>query len=171
MTTQAGARQGASGGVAREVRLRAAGAQAQVSVSTRSIDRDFYVGRSRLGETVSRRVTIESVLKSHGPCESLEPSIVRIGPYTTESCLQAQVRRGGARGRRMRAAASSLTYISAVSSPIRTLDSSNDSHGPRLSRTLPIVLARHSLTQTRTPTECGIRIETRDAVSDAMDRV
>ena len=33
---------------------------------------------------MSRRVTIESVLESHGPCESLELSIVRIGLETTE---------------------------------------------------------------------------------------
>ena len=38
-------------------------------------------------------------------------------------------------------------YNSAVSSPIWTLESSNNSHGPWLSRTLSIVLARHRLNQ------------------------
>ena len=46
-----------------------------------------------------------------------------------------------------------LTRISAVSSPIWTINSSNDSHGPWLSRTLSIVLARHRLNHSRTPTE------------------
>ena len=38
-----------------------------------------------------------------------------------------------------------LCHISVVSSPIWTIDRSNDSHIPWLSRTLSIVLARHRL--------------------------
>ena len=45
-----------------------------------------------------------------------------------------------------------LTRNLVVSSPIRTIDRSNDSSGPWLSRTLSIVLAKHRLSHSQTPT-------------------
>ena len=46
-----------------------------------------------------------------------------------------------------------VLWNSAVFSPIRTLDSSNDSRGPWLSRTRSIVFARHLFNHTQTVTE------------------
>ena len=51
-----------------------------------------------------------------------------------------------------------------VSSPIWTFDSSTDSHGPWLFRTLSTFLTRHRLTHSQNPTEFSIAAVRLDAV-------
>ena len=79
------------------------------------------------------------------------------GPGKISTFLfQARHRRGGREAGQDRRPTTVAICNSVVSSPIRILDSPTESHSPWLFRTLSIVLTRHRLNHSQTPTELQI---------------
>ena len=94
-------------------------------------------GLERVEEGVEEAEAREAVLEA-GLVEERDEAGEGLSPTTGAICISLSPR------------------YSVVSRPIRTIDRSNDSHGPWLSRTLSIVLARHRLTHSHTRTELRI---------------
>ena len=133
-----------------------------------SVDSRFVLDGEYLGRFQWPSRTMESVLRSQGPCESIGSSIVlvrdRLNHFQNSTELfrtraglgQARLAKDPARNLPPTTGAicvSLSTRNALVSSPIWTIESPNESHGPWLSRTPSIAFARHCLTHSQNPTE------------------